>query len=72
MTDPGEVEVFLNGQARRVPSGASLVEVLRAAGAPVEGVAVEVNLAIVRRADLASRRVAPGDRIEVVGFVGGG
>jgi sulfur carrier protein len=72
MADPVEVEVFLNGEARRVPTGASLADVLRAAGAPAEGVAIEVNLAIVRRADLPARRVAAGDRIEVVGFVGGG
>lgn len=72
MADPVEVEVFLNGEARRVPAGASLADVLRAAGAPAEGVAIEVNLAIVRRADLPARRIAAGDRIEVVGFVGGG
>lgn len=72
MADLIEVEVYLNGEARRVPGGASLAEVLRAAGTPAEGVAIEVNQVIIRRADLAARRVTAGDRIEVVGLVGGG
>ena len=66
------IEVHVNGQPRQVAAGASLAELLRAVGAPEQGVAVEVNQAIVRRADHATRRVAAGDRIEVVGLVGGG
>jgi len=35
-------------------------------------VAVERNLAIARKADWPSTRVEPGDRLEIVWFVGGG
>ena len=35
-------------------------------------VAVEINRAVVPRARHAEHRVAPGDEIEVVHFVGGG
>lgn len=73
MSEPaGEVQVVVNGEPRRVPAGASLADVLRAVGAPADGVAVELNQTIIRRADLGARRVAGGDRIEVVGLVGGG
>jgi sulfur carrier protein len=36
------------------------------------GVAVEVNLSVVKRADYASCRLHEGDRVEIVNFVGGG
>lgn len=71
MTQP-TIEVHVNGAPRQVQAGATLAELLRAVGAPEQGVAVEVNQAIVRRADHATRRVAAGDRIEVVSLVGGG
>lgn len=35
-------------------------------------VAVEVNLAIVRKADYGSFRLREGDTVEIVNFVGGG
>ena len=35
-------------------------------------VAVEVNLAIVRKAEYASFRLHEGDTVEIVNFVGGG
>ena len=35
-------------------------------------VAVEINLDIVAREDFAGRRLAPGDVVEVLRFVGGG
>nr|WP_255449815.1 MULTISPECIES: sulfur carrier protein ThiS [Myxococcaceae] len=36
------------------------------------GVAVEVNAAVVRRAQHAEHRLKEGDRVEIVTFVGGG
>ncbi len=35
-------------------------------------VAVEVNLAIIRRAEFDQHQLAEGDAVEVVNFVGGG
>jgi sulfur carrier protein len=66
------VRVFVNGEPREVEDGATVAELLEAIAAPRQGVAVEVNLAIVRRADLPARRLSADDRVEVVGLVGGG
>lgn len=62
----------MNGQPRDVPEGTTVAALLRLVGAPEQGVAVEVNRELVRRADLAARPLAAGDRVEVVGLVGGG
>jgi len=35
-------------------------------------VAVERNLSIVRKADWNATQITPGDRLEIVWFVGGG
>jgi sulfur carrier protein len=37
-----------------------------------QGVAVEVNMAIVKRADYGTFRLNDGDEVEIVNFVGGG
>lgn len=66
------MQVFVNGEPREVPEGASVSELLASVSAPSEGIAVEVNQAIVRRADLPSRALSEGDRVEIVGLVGGG
>jgi thiamine biosynthesis protein ThiS len=36
------------------------------------GVAVEVNLAVIKRADYGNHRLNDGDTVEIVNFVGGG
>jgi sulfur carrier protein len=66
------VKLLLNGEDREVPDGltvAGLVEHLKLAG---ERVAVEVNLAVIRRALHGTHELREGDRVEVVTFVGGG
>ena len=37
-----------------------------------KGVAVEVNMAIVKKADYGTFRLKEGDEVEIVSFVGGG
>ena len=66
------MELFVNGEPRMVAPGASVEGLL--AGLSLEGrkVAVERNLEIVPRSLWAATTLAPGDRIEVVAFVGGG
>ncbi|MDA8172151.1 MAG: sulfur carrier protein ThiS [Nitrospiraceae bacterium] len=48
--------------------GALLVEL----GISAPAVAVEVNLAVVRKQDFGSFALKEGDQVEVVNFVGGG
>ncbi len=66
------MELLVNGERRPVADGATVAQLLDVLGLPRERVAVEVNLDIVPRAEHASRRLSPGDRVEVVSFVGGG
>lgn len=68
--------VILNGQSRSFEalSGPSaFVEgLVQELGLKGDRVAVELNGEIVPRADWAEARLAEGDRVEVVHFVGGG
>jgi len=66
------MRVYLNGEPTDVADGATLADLLAAAGAPREGIAVEVNRTLVRRAEHASHRLGADDRVEVVSLVGGG
>lgn len=66
------MKVYVNGEPREVPAGTSVARLLELSGAPREGVAVELNREIVRRADHPARVLAEGDRVEIVGLVGGG
>jgi thiamine biosynthesis protein ThiS len=65
------VEVVVNGQPRAVAPG-TLLELLGQLGLDPRTVVVEHNRRIVRRPALGEVRLAPGDAIELVHFVGGG
>ena len=66
------INVMVNGQARAVARGATLLDVLASLTLDPRVVVVEHNRAIVRRPQLGDVTVAPGDAIELVHFVGGG
>jgi sulfur carrier protein len=66
------VEVSLNGEPRRLPAGATVLDLLAGLGRDPRAVAVERNGEIVRRADYGGTRLEAGDRLEVVHFVQGG
>jgi thiamine biosynthesis protein ThiS len=66
------IAVAINGTPRQVARDATLLEVLAALGLDPRLVVVEHNRRIVRRPALGDVRVAPGDAIELVHFVGGG
>jgi len=66
------MEVSVNGETREVPEGATVRTLIEHLGLAEGPVAVEINRAVVPRGEHAKRRVAPGDVIEVVHFVGGG
>jgi thiamine biosynthesis protein ThiS len=69
---PVDVALMVNGEPRRVASGETLAALLARLGVEAETVAVERNRAIVPRSAFAATRLAEGDRIEIVQFVGGG
>jgi sulfur carrier protein len=67
--------VILNGQSRAfdaLPQPASLEQLIGELGLKGDRVAVEHNGEIVPRAGWAETTLNPGDRLEVVHFVGGG
>ncbi|HXU34003.1 MAG TPA: sulfur carrier protein ThiS [Thermoanaerobaculia bacterium] len=67
-----DVEFFLNGEARAVAAGETLLDLLAALGRDPRTVAVEKNGAIVPRSEYGAAPLAAGDRIEIVHFVQGG
>jgi sulfur carrier protein len=66
------MRVIVNGSPQSVPDAITVSELVDHLGLTEGPVAVEVNGAVVPRAQHASRVVSEGDTIEVVHFVGGG
>jgi thiamine biosynthesis protein ThiS len=69
------MEIILNGQPRTLAGFAdssSVAELVAALALKGDRIAIEHNGAIVTRADWAKTPVHPGDRFEIVHFVGGG
>jgi sulfur carrier protein len=63
----------VNGAPRRVPVGFTVLDLLRELGLGERSrLAVERNHEVVPRARHAATLLAPGDRVEIVTFVGGG
>ena len=69
---PWEVDVRLNGEGHQVSDGCSVAQLLDELGLAGRKVAVELNRDILAREDYSTRRLAAGDVVEVVQFVGGG
>ena len=66
------MNVTINGESRDVPAGLTVAALLSHLGLATERVAIERNLEILPRAQWETTRVQPGDRYEIVHFVGGG
>jgi thiamine biosynthesis protein ThiS len=66
------IRIVVNGEERTIPTGLSLVDLIRSLNLEPSRVAVELNREIVRREDWPGTVVAGGARLEIVQFVGGG
>lgn len=66
------IKIVVNGEERPVPADQNVRSVLAALGIEADRVAVELDRAIVRKADWESTAVQDGSRLEIVQFVGGG
>ena len=66
------IDIILNGEQRSVPGPSSLADLLQYLELDPRTVVVELNRSIVRRANLSSTRLSPGDSVGLVHFVGGG
>jgi sulfur carrier protein len=69
---PGEMQISLNGQTREVPEGQTVLALLESMGLDPARLAVELDGLILKKTEWAGRALAPGARLEVVHFVGGG
>jgi thiamine biosynthesis protein ThiS len=69
MTD---LQIVVNGDERRVPGPATLLDLLAHLGLDPRTVVVELNREIVRRPRLGETSLSQGDAVELVHFVGGG
>jgi thiamine biosynthesis protein ThiS len=66
------VGIVVNGENRVAKPGATVIDLLRELGLDSGRVAIERNLEILPRPKWPETQVAPGDRYEIVQFVGGG
>ena len=66
------LRLTVNGEARLVPSGLTVADLLAEIGLAARKVAVERNLEIVPRSQYATTALTDGDAIEIVHFIGGG
>ena len=64
--------IEINGEQTAIPDGLDVAAMLGHLGLDPRMVVVEHNRTILRREQLQDVNVAPGDRFEVVHFVGGG
>ena len=66
------MEIIVNGTKEDVAENAAISDVLTAYGHKASAVVVERNGDIVPREAFGTVRLTPGDRLEIVHFVGGG
>jgi thiamine biosynthesis protein ThiS len=66
------LSIRVNGEARLVAQGITIVDLLTELGLRPDRVAVEMNRAIVKQPRWAETEVPPEAELEIVQFVGGG
>jgi thiamine biosynthesis protein ThiS len=66
------IEVVVNGEPRAMGRDGTLLDLLETLHLDPRAVVVEHNRKVVRRPALAAVRLAHGDAVELVHFVGGG
>ena len=70
---PGRsVHVILNDEPRMLDAGATVADLVRVLGLGPRRIAVEVNRAVVPRAEYGATALHEGDAVEIIHFVGGG
>lgn len=64
--------ITLNGDRHEIPQPLSVSALLATLAIDARRVAVEHNLAVVKKAEYDTSIVKDGDEVEIVNFVGGG
>jgi thiamine biosynthesis protein ThiS len=68
----GPLQITLNGEPYELDQPLSVVDLLTKLDIDPRRVAIEHNLAIVKRQRFPEVVIGEGDRVEIVNFVGGG
>jgi thiamine biosynthesis protein ThiS len=66
------MQVTINGETKEITDELNLDELLKHFSLPAERVAIELNKEVVRKKDWEIVKIAEGDKLEVIHFVGGG
>jgi sulfur carrier protein len=66
------IQIQVNGEPRGCRADATVGDLLRELSIKTERVAVELNLEILDRKEFDHRSLKPGDRVEILSFIGGG
>jgi thiamine biosynthesis protein ThiS len=69
---PATMTITVNGEQRAALPGSTVIDLLRELGLDSGRVAIERNLEILARPNWLATLLQPGDRYEIVQFVGGG
>lgn len=72
MNKQNTIEIIVNGDAHQVNQGARVTDLIKQLELAPERLAIELNLSILPRAKWAESELKPGDKLEIVHFVGGG
>ncbi len=72
MNMPEAIPIQVNGEAKQIPPGTTVRQLLDLLALNPARVAIEYNLQILPKSKWEETRVAPSDRLEIVQFVGGG
>ena len=66
------MKLQINGEEKTFSSPLTLTALIESMGMKADRVAVELNREIVPRSSWAETKLAEGDKLEIVHFVGGG
>ena len=66
------ITIELNGEPYKIGEQARLAELIERLNLNRGRIAVEINHAVVPKAEYGDRVLKPGDKVEIINFVGGG
>ena len=66
------LKLIINGESKEFREGISVEELIEKLGVRKETVVAEVNRKIIQADQRVSHRLAEGDQVELIQFVGGG
>ena len=72
MSEPGIIQVQVNGKEREVQSGLSVNQLVESFDLDPKLIVVELNREILSRDQFDDVQISEGDAVELVHFVGGG